>query len=770
MLTAILLIFLLAALCLALRGKYTKLLGWFLAIIPIGIFIYLLTFLNTVLAGQPILQQTPWLSAFGVNLDFYLDGLSLLFGLLITGIGALIIIYSSAYLENHPQLDRYYCYLFLFMGAMLGTVLANNLITLFIFWELTSITSYLLISFNHENHAARRAAFQGLIVTASGGLAMLAGFVLISMITHSFTISQILNAHKLLTSSPFYTGIIILVLLGAFTKSAQYPFHFWLPNAMQAPTPVSAYLHSATMVKLGIYLVARLTPALGHTPLWTNLIVTISSITMITSAIMSLRATDMKLILAYSTIMALGTLLFLLATGNKVSVEAAMTFLIAHALYKGALFLCTGNIDHETGNRNLLQLGGLLKYLPVTFFAVLLAAISMAGLPPVVGFISKEMVYEAKLADPNTPYLLTSIAFLTNMVFTTIAFLFVAKPFFGELSTQLQKVPEHDAPFNMTFAPIILGVLGLFFGLHPFLAAHYFVAPASSSILQNSVLTELKLWHGFTWALALSIATILSAVIIFLIYPALHKSLKKAKLIDIISPSAFYEYSLKLIHLVCSLLTNAIQIGYLRIYTSIVFVTLIILVGLGYFDFNDVAPLSIMPHAPWFDWFVCILMSIAALATILTAPYLASLAFLAIVGFGSTIIFIIYSAPDVAMTQLLVDVLTIVIVVLALYRLPALPTLRPMAKHIAWRNAIIATIAGLLITTLLLSVISLPFDSFISTFYKNYSLKLAQGENIVNVILVDFRAFDTLGEMIVVAIAGLGVYGLLKTKQPKEKA
>jgi len=767
MFECILILFLLGLLCPWICRKHNRYLGWLLSAIPAVLFFLFLGQCDGIANGDMLSSSITWLPQLGINLDFYLDGLSELFCLLITGIGTLVVIYSYDYLHNHIHIGRYYAYLFFFMASMLGCVLSNNLITLFIFWELTSLTSYLLICFNHREPAAKRAGLQSLLITAGGGLAMLLGFIIIMILTGQHDFTALFNQKNFLLQQSLYPYIVILILLGAFTKSAQYPFHFWLPNAMQAPTPISALLHSATMVKLGIYLVARFTPILGGTELWTALLTFIGGVTMLTSSILALRANDMKLILAYSTNMALGTLMFLLASGNPRTAQAAMIFLLAHALYKAGLFLCTGIIDHATGTRNLALLGGLRKKLPFTFVATLLTAASMAGLPPVLGFITKETIYEANLAEPRVTALLVFIAFLTNITFFTIGLLFLIKPFFGKNQHFTYNNKIHEAKFSLWFAPLLLGILGLFFGLYSSIIDNPLIDPATTAVLQNYHNLSLGLWHGITPALLLSTLTFICALILFYFYPVLHIWLKNHLLTNY-GPEKLYDLSLKILNFLAICLQRSIQSGHLRAYTLTIFITLLALTGFTfyYFDFNQFT--LTFPHAPWFGWVLGIFLVLPAFIIVFTGDYFANLAYLGIIGMSSTILFLIYSAPDVAMTQLLVDILTIVIVVMALYRLPSLPHYKPIPRATAIRNAIISLLIGGLITIILLAVISIPFNLAINNFYTRYSYPLAHGQNIVNVIIVDFRSFDTLGEMIVVGLAGFGIYGLLKMSR-KEK-
>jgi len=484
--------------------------------------------------------------------------------------------------------------------------------------------------------------------------------------------------------------------------------------------------------------------------------------TMIVAAVLSLRVTDLKLLLAYSTIMALGTLMFLLASGDAASVEAAMIFLVAHAIYKGALFLCVGGVNHETGTRELSELGGLVKFMPIIFLAVLFSAISMAGLPPVLGFISKEAIYSARLAEPEMDWLLIAIAVITNAVFFTLALIVTIKPFLRRAPYQATAKIITDPGVSLWLPPVLLSLIGFAFGLNPSLIDDTIIAPPVASIMQKNITVELKLWHGVSPALLLSLGTFVMGAIIYFLYMKVRSFLQRSRLIDIISPSTCYEKSLKALQVFAFRVTSFLHNGYLRVYLTIVFLCMSILTFFTFFYFEHIPPTHIMPNAPWFGWLIAIVMVIGAFALVINAPYLASLVFLGVIGLCSTLIFLLFSAPDVAMTQILVDVLTIVIVVLALYRLPSIPPYQKMSVGLGLLNAVVSISVGLTVTLILLSIISTHFHLFVNNYFAAHSYSVAHGKNIVNVILVDFRAFDTLGEITVVAVAGIGVYGLLK--------
>ncbi len=476
MLTIILIGFLSAILAPFIHKYLPKISGVILSLVPISIFVYLFRMLPVIAQGEVIHLNYKWFSALNINLNFFVDGISLTFALLISGVGAIIVFYSSGYLHGHRKLGRFYGYLLFFMTSMLGVVLSDNILSLFIFWELTCISSYLLIGFNHEQERSRYAALQALLVTGGGGLALMAGLILLSYITGTYTLSEMLDMNSVVTGHYLYVPVLILILLGAFTKSAQFPFHFWLPNAMEAPTPVSAYLHSVTMVKAGVFLLARLNPILSGPEIWQTTLLTFGGITMLMGAAMAIGQNDLKKILAYTTVSALGIMVFLIGLGGKYAITGAVTFLVVHALYKGGLFLVAGAIDHETGTRDIRKLSGLAKYLPLITVGAVLAALSYSGIPPFFGFIAKELIYEATAHAPFIASILTGAAILTNMFLVATAIMVGIIPFFGKY-TETPKHPHHS-PFSLWIGPVLLGVLGLIFGVFPYIPSQYLIAPS----------------------------------------------------------------------------------------------------------------------------------------------------------------------------------------------------------------------------------------------------------------------------------------------------
>ncbi|MEM9437658.1 MAG: proton-conducting transporter membrane subunit, partial [Pseudomonadota bacterium] len=495
--------------------------------IAAGLFAWFTTLTPTIAAGETVRYVWEWVPSLNIALSFYVDGLSLTFSLLISGIGALVLLYANTYLSGYLHFRRFMIFLTSFMLAMLGLVLADNLIALFVFWELTTITSYLLIGFGHETTNGRRSALQALFVTGAGALALLAGLILMGFAAGSFEISEIL-ADDALREHAMYLPILILVLLGAFTKSAQFPFHFWLPNAMAAPTPVSAFLHSATMVKAGVYLMARLYPGLSGTEVWIWTLTIFGGFTAVFASVLALRQTDLKQTLAYTTLMALGTLTLILGQSGGYAMTAFVTFLITHSLYKASLFLMIGCVDYGTGTREAGILGGLAKAMPITATAAALAAISMAGLPPFVGFIAKELAYTAALEVPSNVILVAAAMFAANALMFAVAGIVAFKPFWRPAEMETPREPK-EARWPMLLGPLLLAALGLLFGLMPGLIQETLVNPTVAGFMGEAADPKtLKLWAGVNVPLFLSLATFAVGFLLYLAHLPLRERLAAA--------------------------------------------------------------------------------------------------------------------------------------------------------------------------------------------------------------------------------------------------
>jgi multicomponent Na+:H+ antiporter subunit A len=734
--------------------------GWVLSILPLALTVFFAFKIPQINADLVITEYYDWVPRMGATLSIYLDGLSLVFCLLICGGGTLIVIYSGGYLSGHPHLGRFYTFLLFFMASMLGVVLAGNLISLFIFWELTSISSYFLIGFDHQRESARTAALQALLVTGIGGLALLAGLLLMSWVGGSLEIKDLLTRGDMIRGQGLYLPILIMVFLGAFTKSAQVPFHFWLPSAMEGPAPVSAFLHSVTMVKAGVYLLLRLSPILGGTEAWQFSLTLVGAVTMVTGALMALVQTDFKLLLAYSTVNALGTLVFLIGLGTPLSIQAAMVFLVVHALYKGSLFLSAGVVDHETGSRDLSRLKGISRQMPMITGAAVLAAVSMAGLPPILGFVGKELIYESILAASGLRWLFGSAAVVANAVLLAAAGIMIIRPFFA--SSDDAHPNRQRVTLDLWLGPILPALLGLVLGLFPNLVTISAVSSAVSAVMARPVAMHLALWHGFTPMIALSGLTVICGMVIYLAHTRLRNLARRGAWLAARGPAAWYFWSVEKLKELAGWQTRVLQSGYLHHYVFAIVLTTLALVSFtlikkGGFQISlGVGDIRLV------ELVVAILMLAAAFITVWVPSRLGAIVAMGVIGYGLALIFVDFGAPDLAMTQFLIETMTVILFVWVIYRLPKLTGESTRAQRM--RNALVALASGTLMTILVLVALSVQEGSRLAGFFTENSFILAHGRNIVNVIIVDFRGLDTLGEITVLAIAGVGVYTLLKLK------
>ncbi|MEQ8968384.1 MAG: proton-conducting transporter membrane subunit [Azospirillaceae bacterium] len=714
-------------------------------------------------AGGALAWSVPWMPGLGVALSFRVDGLGLVFALLVTGIGAFVMLYAAAYFRTHPNKARVMALLAAFEASMLGLVLADNVIALFVFWEATTITSFLLIGFDHDKAEARDKALQALLVTGLGGLALLAGLILLGGVAGTYEMSAMTPeaGAPALPGHALYPAILVLVLLGCFTKSAQVPFHFWLPNAMAAPTPISAYLHSATMVKAGVYLMARLSPTLGGTEAWQWTLTLVGAATMLVGSIWAMRQTDLKLMLAYTTLMALGTATMFLGGDTPVAIAAASTFIVVHALYKAALFLVVGLIDKTTGTREIDRLSGLGRAQPLLWAVAALAALSMAGFPPFIGFIGKELKYEGALAVASEPLVVAGAAVIANALMVAAAGLVALAPFRPRAGRATTPV-KGRAPVGMWVGPIVFALAGAVFGIFPDLLGRPLIQPMTTAIVGEPASIYLKLWHGINVPLMLSVATFALGVGLYFALPRLRAGLAAAEARGVPSAEAAWEAGVAAMKRFAAWQTRVIQGGRMRVYLFVEIGALAALlwgaIALAEGGLPAVAP----PAMALFEWGLVALIAIGAIAVVLTRGRMVAIAALGIVGAGVAILFVLYGAVDVAMTQLLVETLFIVIVAVALLKLPRVPAGEgPWWRRVRWGALVIAGATGLAVTTTLLAVLEIPFDRRITTFFEQAAVPDAFGRNIVNVILVDFRALDTLGEIAVVVIAALAAAALL---------
>ncbi|MEM0905927.1 MAG: putative monovalent cation/H+ antiporter subunit A [Pseudomonadota bacterium] len=732
--------------------------GWVLAGVPALLFVLFAAFLPGVAAGTVTTYGIDWAPGLSVRYAHLIDGLSLTFALLITGIGTLIVIYAGGYLKGYAHQGRFMMFLLLFMGAMLGLVIADDLITLFVFYELTSITSFLLIGFDHKREAARRAAVQALVITGGGGLALLAGLILMRVVSGETSVSGLLAMPDVLRDGPAYTAIALLIMLAAFTKSAQVPFHSWLPNAMEAPTPVSAYLHSATMVKAGVFVLMRFSPNLGDTALWSIMLTGFGGATFLTGVILGIRQTDLKQILAYTTVASLGLLVMLTGVGTDYAIAGAVLYLVAHALFKGGLFMVAGAIDHETGTRDVRVLGGLLGKMPVTFVAAFLACLSMAGLPPFIGFVAKEVLYNGVY---EAAWLPTIVSLIGNTLMFTIACVLLM-PFFAKPGA-LPKSP-HEAPPSLWLGPIVLSVIGLFSALFLGSTLSAVVLPMANAVAGGPVDTNIHLWPaGLKPPVVLTLITVGSGVALFFVYGRVRDGI--AGLLTAIGwgPDKGFDQAVRGLVGASWRVTNFVQPGHMKLYVSVVFLAVALALWLppifgGFPSLGGTGALAAPYH------FAVLAIAVAGvIIVIVSKSRIVAIVSLGIQGTMVALIFMLYGAPDLSFTQFMVETLSVVILALVMTRLD-LDAVDHRPRPVAMKDAAVAIACGAGFSLMLLSIVQIPFNNTLSEFFLTYAYDIAHGKNVVNVILVDFRALDTLGEIAVVMGAGIAILALIRLR------
>ncbi len=732
--------------------------------VTLAAFIGLLTNLPPILAGEVVMARVDWMPALGLNFTLMLDSLGFFFALLILGIGLLIIAYARQYLSRDDNMGEFFTYLLLFQGAMVGIVLSDNILLLLIFWELTSLSSFLLIGYWKHLPEGRQGARMALTVTGMGGLAMIGGMLILGQIVGSYDLSVILQSREMIQADPLYVPALILILLGCFTKSAQFPFHFWLPHAMAAPTPVSAYLHSATMVKAGIFLMARMWPVLSGTPEWFVIVTTAGLVTMVLGAVIALFKHDLKALLAFSTVSHLGLITMLLGTGTAFGAMAAMFHILNHATFKAALFMSAGIIDHEAHTRDIRRLGGLRTLMPVTFVIVSLAALSMAGIPLLNGFLSKEMMLEEANHTVlfGSSWLVPVLATLGSVFSAAYCFRLIGHVFFGPVRDDYPAKP-HDPGAGLWLPPALLIIPVVVIGVAPFLAEP-FVKLVTASVLGDAAempKAHFKIWHGLVPALFMSIVAVAGGLIMLRIFkPALHiwetTPRPEAKTIF----EAIVETAARLAQQLILPLHN----GAFSRYAAVGTITIVVA---GFYAWStgtlDAATRTMQSAGPVLiaGWFMLV-AAVAGMVLMHRNRFL-SLILIGIVGLMVSIGFVFLSAPDLAMTQFTVEVVTIILMLLALN---FLPNRTPVESSVLrrMRDAGVAIAGGL--ASFALAYYYLMRDAVggpISEFHLANSYKGGGGTNVVNVILVDFRGFDTFGEIIVLSIAALLIYALTET-------
>ncbi|MDH5820243.1 monovalent cation/H+ antiporter subunit A [Acinetobacter pseudolwoffii] len=735
--------------------------------VSLSSFLLLLSQAPAIFDGAVIIQTWSWLPQLGIDFSFRLDSLALLFALLISGIGTLIYIYAYYYLNPKNSLSKLYFLLMLFMAAMLGISLSNNLLILLVFWELTSISSFLLVGYWSNYEAAQRGSRMALTITGMGGLAMLGGFILLGQITGTYQIDQILTMTEQIQSHALFVPTLLLILLGAFTKSAQFPFHFWLPNAMAAPTPVSAYLHSATMVKAGLFLVARLLPIFAGAALFHNIVTFVGLFTLCMAAFFAIFKEDLKGLLAYSTISHLGLIMCLLGIGSPLAVAAAIFHIINHATFKAALFMIAGIIDHESGTRDLRKLSGLWQLLPFTATLTMITAASMAGVPLTNGFLSKEMFFTELVANLSGPVLVGSaiVATLAGIFAVTYSIRLVHGVFFdGPLGKQVPNKNAHEPPFGMRAPATLLAFLCILVGLLPALLVEKIVNSTTQATTQNFAFegTHLALWHGFNLPLLMSVIALAGGAV-FYFSLAKGGTLREIDLdpkLGRLQGRVLFELFLKNLLLNSRRFRRATENGKLQSYLLWIVIFTVALVSFPLVNNAVGTGTRELTHAPALAIILWLLLFSACWMLLwFHHERIKAVLISGAVGLVVTMVFIGFSAPDLALTQITVDVVTTVLLLMSLSLLPQLTPYESSPTR-RWRDAIIALGGGLGIATIAWLIMTRDHNS-ISWFFLQQSIPLGGGTNVVNVILVDFRGFDTFGEITVLGIAAIGVLSLM---------
>ncbi|MFO7634215.1 MAG: hydrogen gas-evolving membrane-bound hydrogenase subunit E [Caldilinea sp.] len=740
--------------------------AWLAALPPAAVTVWQALQLPAIAQGNFLIERYAWAPTLGLEIALRLDGLAAFFGLIITGIGACITFYTAYYFEGDKRQGFFYLVLYGFMASMLGLVWADDLITLFVFWEGTSITSYLLIAFKTDDKGATDGARRALIVTTAGGLAMLAGMVILGVHVGTFNIGEILATPGIATASVTPVALT-LIFLGAFTKSAQFPFQFWLPGAMAAPTPASSYLHSATMVKAGIFLLARLHPAFNELPMWFWTLFLVGGFTMVLAGVSAIRYTDMKALLAYATVAVLGTLVMLLAFSEKYAYEAFVVTVAAHALYKAPLFLSAGIVDHAMGTRDLRKLAALARIMPAVTVTVVLAALSMSGVIPTMGFLAKELMLENgyhlfEHGEQLVGGLMYGAAALAALFMVGAIITLVWEAFFRRRPDEEGAHLHHAPSFGFVAPALLLTLIGAFGALFISTYENLLFAPAIAAISGEPVELELKLWHGFTPVFLTSLAILAFGFVIFAVRQWLRRGF--AAVPQRLSSLVAYDALIDAVYHFAYRLTTLIQGSPMAPQVSVTLLAGVLVTV--YAVFFTTARTSVlldsleMPSIS--EWLIFVLAIFGALTTVRARSRLSAIISLGVVGITVTLFFVVFGAPDLALTQLLIEVLTVILLVLVFFRVRPDPAIADNRRVFRLFMAVAMGFFGFAIV--MVNHVSQVGDS-ISPYFLENSYTLGKGTNVVNVILVDFRGYDTMGEITVLALAALGGYALLRNPQ-----
>ncbi|MFC3338555.1 monovalent cation/H+ antiporter subunit A [Paracandidimonas soli] len=748
--------------------------AWLAGAVALGCVILAALQLPAILNGEVIRLSLTWIPAMGIDFTLRMDGFAWLFAMIIAAMGSLIVLYARYYMSPKDPVPRFFSFFLLFMGAMLGVVLSGNLIQLVIFWEMTSLSSFMLIAYWHHRLDARRGARMSLIITGTGGFCLLASVLMLGKVVGSYDLDVVLAAGDIVRAHPWYNAILGLMALGALTKSAQFPFHIWLPNAMAAPTPVSAYLHSATMVKAGVFLLARFWPVLAGTEQWGWIIGGAGLCSLVLGAYAATFQQDMKGVLAYSTISHLGLITLLLGMNSELALVAALFHIMNHATFKASLFMAAGIVDHETGTRDMSRLSGLFRSMPITATLAIVAAAAMAGVPLLNGFISKEMFFAEAITNSSSQWFLPMAAVLAGALSVAYSIRFIAQVFFGPEATDLPRAP-HEPPRWMLVPSAVLVLTCLVVGIFPAATIGPFLHLALVSILGDDTPSySLAVWHGFNLPLIMSFAAMLGGVVLlYLLRGHMRRRPGTTPIIYRFDGRRTFDALLEWLDIASASVLNILQSGRLQTQMFCVVAATLVVAALPLLSPEWLHPTQSTSMSPAFValWLAGGLCAIGAAQQ---AKYHRPAALLLSGGAGlaTCLTFAWLSAPDLALTQLAVEVVTVVLILLGLRWLPRRVLTRQTDADLAGthlrrlRDFILALAGGAGLSAISYAVLTRPQGEGIASFFVEQSIPLGGGSNVVNVILVDFRAFDTLGEITVLGIVALTVYALLRRFRP----
>lgn len=736
--------------------------GWVLGIVPASILVFLLGFAGAVADGAAVAAGFDWIPAYGIRFSFFIDGLSLTFALLAAGIGALTLIYSGAHLAGHPHQGRFLAFLLMLTGAMLGLVLADDMVTLFVFWELAAVAAFLLIGFDHRRQAARRAAIQSLTVAGGGGLALLLGLIVLQYMTGSWELSAIRTMGEELRAGGFYLPVLLLVLAGAVTKSAQVPFHFWLPNTVEAPTPAVALLHAAGPATAGVYLLARMVPVLGGTPEWTAILGIFGGVTLLWGGLAALRQTDLRQMLAHATVASLGLMVLLIGLGTGAAITAAIVYLVAHALAKAALLLVAGTLDQHTGTRDLTGLGGLGRAMPLSFLGAALAGLTMAGIWPAIGVLAGERMYAATATLDWYNLVALAVLLVGSALVMAVGLAVALLPFLGP-PRPTPIAPREGSP-GLVLGPLALGALAVAATLWAGALGATLVAPAIAAVLGEAVAVALSpVPDLMTLAILFTVLTWVLGGMLFWRIETARTLLRRAEARIGWSFDAGFDWLMFGLVRAAGRITRLWHHGRLDLYMAAVFVALAAVLYLPLIAMDAVPPIPSLPDLRFHEWAIFAVALAGLAALVMARTRTAAIAALGAQGLIVALVFVLFGAPDLALAQVMAGTVAVAMLALAAARL-RLGDADHRELEPALRDGGIALVCGLGLVMLAWAVLQTALDQRLPEFYAATGVPLAGSRNLVSAILLDYRGLDMLVAIAVLTAAGIVILSLLRRR------